>query len=164
MITDLVRLSSLHAPSSSAERCRLDEIARRAVAEVLDAYPGREIRIDASGSVDGSWDGGRLQQAVTNLLVNAVQHAPAPARIEVRACARDKVAELAVVNNGPPIPEELLPHVFEPFRHGGGDGSTGLGLFIVREIVRAHRGSVGVVSTPVETTFTVRLPREARGG
>jgi signal transduction histidine kinase len=160
MISDLVRLSSLHAPAPSAERCRLDEIARRAVAEVRDAYPDREIRFDASGPVEGTWDGGRLQQVVTNLLVNSVQHAPAPARIAVRASVRDRLAELTVSNDGPPIQDELLPHVFEPFRHGGANGSTGLGLFIVREIVRAHGGCVDVVSTPGQTTFTVRLPRE----
>ncbi|HET7752903.1 MAG TPA: HAMP domain-containing sensor histidine kinase [Anaeromyxobacteraceae bacterium] len=160
MITDLVHLSSLHAPAANAERCRLDEVARRAVAEVLDAYPGREIDVVADGAVEGAWDCGRLQQVVTNLLVNAVQHAPPPARIAVRASARERVAELAVANDGPPIPQELLPHVFEPFRHGGANGSTGLGLFIVREIVQAHGGSVDVVSDPQSTTFTVRLPRE----
>lgn len=162
MITDLVHLSSLHAPTPSAERCRLDEVARRAVAEVRDAYPGRDIRFAPGAEIEGSWDAGRLQQAVTNLLVNAVQHAPPPARVEVRAALRDNVGELAVWNDGPPIPQDLLPHVFEPFRHGGNNGSTGLGLFIVREIVRAHGGSVGVVSNESATTFTVRLPRDGR--
>jgi signal transduction histidine kinase len=163
MITDLVHLSSLHAPASCPEEtCRLDEVARRAVAEVQDAYPGRDIRLQADVAVEGRWDAGRLQQVVTNLLVNAVQHAPPPARVEVRICAREDVAELAVANDGPPISKELIPHVFEPFRHGGNDGSTGLGLFIVREVVRAHGGSVGVVSAPGDTTFTVRLPLGAR--
>jgi signal transduction histidine kinase len=159
MITELVHLSSIHAPAGSAELCRLDEVVRRAAAEVRDAHPGRDIRVDASAAIEGRWDCGRLQQVVTNLLVNAVQHAPPPAHVEVRAIERDHVAELSVANDGPPIATELLPHVFEPFRHGGSGGSTGLGLFIVREVVRAHGGSVGVVSTPEQTTFTVRLPR-----
>ena len=69
---------------------------------------------------------------------------------------------LRVHNEGPPIPPELLQEAFEPFRRGvaGGEGgSLGLGLFIVREVVRAHGGTVEVASAAGEgTTFTVRLP------
>jgi signal transduction histidine kinase len=70
---------------------------------------------------------------------------------------------ITVHNDGSPIPQDLLPVVFEPFRRGArrpDEGSVGLGLFIVREIVRAHGGSVELRSQPGEgTTFTVRLPR-----
>jgi signal transduction histidine kinase len=75
---------------------------------------------------------------------------------------------LTVHNQGPPIPEETLPALFEPFRRGTGQATEhpsglGLGLYIVREIVRAHDGSIEVASTAAEgTTFTVRLPRAAR--
>ena len=72
---------------------------------------------------------------------------------------------LIVHNHGSPIPEDLLPHVFEPFRSGPQEASNagdsmGLGLFIVREIVRAHGGTVEAESDAEHgTTFTVRLPR-----
>jgi phosphoserine phosphatase RsbU/P len=80
----------------------------------------------------------------------------------------DEAVRLAVHNGGAPIPEHLLATLFEPFRRGregDGDernGSVGLGLFIVHEIVRAHGGSVAVKSSAAEgTTFTVTLPKRA---
>jgi signal transduction histidine kinase len=67
---------------------------------------------------------------------------------------------------GEVISPEVLPHLFEPFRRGPGGGGTvavphlGIGLFIVRRIVQAHRGTVEVTSRPAEgTVFAVRLPK-----
>jgi signal transduction histidine kinase len=67
---------------------------------------------------------------------------------------------VAVHNDGPPIPAEVLPRIFEPFERGEAGGSgLGLGLYIVREIARAHRGEVEVVSAGgAGTTFTLTLP------
>ncbi|MGB7796248.1 MAG: HAMP domain-containing sensor histidine kinase, partial [Pseudonocardiaceae bacterium] len=70
---------------------------------------------------------------------------------------------LAVVDDGPGVPQDLLPHVFERFARGDSSrsraaGSTGLGLSIVDAVVAAHGGSVGVTSVPGHTAFTVRLP------
>ena len=144
----------------------LAEAARRAVAELQGIHLGRDLLLDAPlpAMVDG--DPERLAQMVSNLAGNAVQHAPpgAPVRVTVRAA--EGGVELAVHNGGPPIPEDILPEVFEPFRRGvrGPDpsGSIGLGLFIVREIVRGHGGEVDVRSSAEHgTTFTVRL-RPAR--
>jgi signal transduction histidine kinase len=67
---------------------------------------------------------------------------------------------VAVHNDGPPIPAEVLPRIFEPFERGeAGGAGLGLGLYIVREIARAHRGEVEVASsTGAGTTFTLTLP------
>jgi two-component system OmpR family sensor kinase len=75
----------------------------------------------------------------------------------------DGVALLQVSDNGPGIPRELLPNVFERFARGDSSrsraaGSTGLGLAIVSAVVHAHHGRIDVVSGPGETVFTVRLP------
>jgi len=71
---------------------------------------------------------------------------------------------MEVHNEGPPIPEGLLPHIFEPFRHGGAAPKAtpglGLGLFIAQQIVAAHGGSIEVQSKDEEgTTVRVRWPR-----
>jgi signal transduction histidine kinase len=71
-----------------------------------------------------------------------------------------------VHNEGPPIPAELLPRIFEPFRRATDGGhptpGLGLGLFIVQQIAHAHGGRVEVRSTRADgTTFTLRLPRSA---
>jgi sigma-B regulation protein RsbU (phosphoserine phosphatase) len=76
---------------------------------------------------------------------------------------------LKVTNEGMPIPGEMLDSIFEPLVHGSRkpahemSSGLGLGLFIVREIVRAHGGTIEVTSTAAEgTTFTVRLPRTSK--
>jgi signal transduction histidine kinase len=66
---------------------------------------------------------------------------------------------IEVRNEGAPIAAELLPQLFEPFRSGrAGGAGLGLGLFIAREIVRAHGGEISVASGPSSTAFTIRLP------
>ena len=69
---------------------------------------------------------------------------------------------VTVRNGGPAIPAEQLPNLFDAFRRGGkSPAGLGLGLFIVREIVRAHEGTIDVASSSEGTTFTMRLPRES---
>jgi len=104
-------------------------------------------------------------QVVQNLLDNAIKFSPTDKPVTVAYRGTEAEVALSVHNKGPPIQSELLPHIFEPFRQGTQGASTdrggvGLGLYIVREIVEAHGGSIRVQSTEAEgTTFTVRLPR-----
>jgi two-component system OmpR family sensor kinase len=108
-------------------------------------------------------DGSRLTQVLTNLLANARTHTPAGTTVTVGlAPARDGIA-LTVVDDGPGIPPDLLPHVFERFARGSAsrsreNGSTGLGLAIVDAVVAAHGGHVEVHSRPGRTEFAVWLP------
>jgi signal transduction histidine kinase len=136
-------------------------LVRRAVAELAAVHPSRQIRLVAPDSAPVSADADRLGQVVTNLVGNAIQHSPAQARVSVEIDGDDGAVSLAVHNEGPPIRAEMLAEIFEPYRRGesGEGGSLGLGLFIVREVVRAHGGEVTVRSSAGEgTTFTVRLP------
>lgn len=148
---------------AAADLC---EISRRTVAELRDVHPGRTIALDADGEAPLVADAERIAQVVSNLCANAVQHgAPGtPVEVVVRS-APDEVA-LAVHNVGPYLSPDLVEALFEPFRQGpaahDATGSVGLGLFVVREVVRAHGGDVQVRSAPGEgTTFTVRLPSAA---
>lgn len=144
----------------------LHELCRSVIEELLAAEPGRAIDVDLEGDGRGAWDPARLAQVVSNLVGNALKHG---ARYEpVRVSVRDGEEEivLKVENQGPVISPELLPVLFEPFHRGqvpgevAHDRGLGLGLYIVRQIVDAHGGSIAVESTAERgTTFTVRLPR-----
>ena len=146
------------------EAADLAAICRSVVGEVQTAYPQRVVDVQVEGDARGTWDRGRMERVVSNLLTNAVEHGHVdPVRASV-AGEPDRVL-LAVHNGGPPIPSALLPLLFNPFRRGAEPSKgLGLGLYIVREIVRAHGGTVDVRSSAGEgTTFTVALPRHVRG-
>jgi signal transduction histidine kinase len=102
---------------------------------------------------------------VSNLIGNAIQHSPEDGVVRMTLSGDEQVMIMRTHNGGAPIPREVLPHVFEPGRRGDARaGGLGLGLYIVQQIVLAHRGSIEVHSAQEEgTTFTVVLPRKARG-
>ncbi len=174
LVTDLIDFtsSSIGAglplkPAAADFRVVCDEVAR----EMRAAHPGRSVHCDLRGELGGTWDPHRLRQVVANLVGNALQHGSATEPVELAAdgTAAEAVV-LSVHNSGEPIPAELLPTIFNPLTRGRVSvrerrrpGSIGLGLYIVREIVAAHGGTVGITSTAAAgTTVTVRLPRNAR--
>lgn len=111
-------------------------------------------------------DGARLHQVVANLLSNARTHTPPGTTVTVALSTVDRIATLTVTDDGPGVPADLLPAVFERFARGDSSrsraaGSTGLGLAIVAAVVQAHHGHVTVASAPGRTRFTVRLPNTA---
>ncbi len=116
-------------------------------------------------------DPDRIQQAVWNLLTNAVRFTPRGGRVTATAQRAESFVEIDVVDTGLGISAEQLPHIFERFRqvdssttraHGG----LGLGLAIVRHLIEAHGGSVEAWSEGENrgATFRLRLPTSARGG
>jgi PAS domain S-box-containing protein len=148
----------------SSKPLNLHELARHVVEEVQLAHPERNILLRTTGDAHGAWDADRMAQVITNLVGNAVQHSPADSAVRVETRGLEAEVQLRVHNEGPPIPAEELPTLFEPFRRGrssgGGLGSVGLGLFISRQVVEAHGGLIEVRSQEGEgTLFTVRFPR-----
>ncbi|MBZ4415302.1 ATP-binding protein [Myxococcus sp. RHSTA-1-4] len=145
----------------------LFDAVRRTVEELRASHPGREVRLEVRGDGRGDWDADRLEQALGNLLANALKYSPPDTAVHVHAEGGPRGAVLRVHNQGAPIPAEELPHVFSAWRRGkrarpeGGSGSgLGLGLYITHQIVRGHGGDVEVASSaPGGTTFTVHLPR-----
>jgi PAS domain S-box-containing protein len=146
-------------------RTDLLSIARRVLDELSVANPQRELVLDSAGDLDGLWDANRLGQLLSNLVGNAVQYGRAgtPVTVRLDGGAAEHVL-LRVHNLGAPIPREVLPGIFEPFRRGtwsaAKPGNLGLGLYIARQIAIAHGGTLEVTSTERNgTAFVARLPR-----
>jgi PAS domain S-box-containing protein len=140
----------------------LQDVTRAVVQEVLAANPGREVDLAMRGDGRGRWDPARMAQVVSNLVGNAIAHgAPGqPVRISLDGDADE--LRLSVWNAGTPVPRELFPVLFEPFRRGAVPRTRGLGLglYIVKQIVTAHGGDIDVDSSAEKgTTFAVRVPR-----
>jgi two-component system OmpR family sensor kinase len=146
----------------------LVRLAREAAGDFAAADPARPLTSDLDESAVVVGDPIRLRQAIDNLLANVRAHTPSgtPARVSVRRNGR--WAEVTVADNGPGIPTQDQPRVFERFWRGDpargrtSAGGAGLGLSIVDALVRAHGGTVAVNSAPGQgTAFTMRLPLES---
>ena len=143
----------------------LDDVTRHVVDEVLQAHPERQVLVETGGDSHGEWDPDRIAQVLTNLVGNALAYSPPGTPVHVRTRSEPGSAVLEIHNQGTPISPELLPRLFEPLTRGAPttgqqSRSIGLGLYIVREILQGHGGTVDVASAAdTGTTFTVRLPR-----
>jgi signal transduction histidine kinase len=140
------------------------------VDELAVAHPRASLILDCRDDLDGMWDSDRLEQMISNLVANALQHGDPSKPVTVRATSDARSATLSVHNHGRAIAGSTLKAVFDPMVRssqlpGGSRKPTnlGLGLFIVRELVKAHDGVVRVTSTDRGgTTFVVTLPRGER--
>jgi len=143
------------------------EVARAAVETVRQSAASRKVEL--AMTVDGQpapvpGDPDRLQQAIANLLTNAVKFTPEGGRVGLRVAAGTDTVTIEVSDTGEGIAPEMLPHVFERFRQGGAGarskGGLGLGLAIVSHIVELHSGHVRAHSEGRGrgATFTVELP------
>jgi signal transduction histidine kinase len=138
-------------------------IAREVVDEVQAANPRCQIHVEIDGDLKGEWDAGRLKQMIANLLLNGIQYGTGDF-VKLKVTGENDFITLETYNEGPPIPPELLPSIFDPLVRGldsnRNQQGLGLGLFIVDEIVRAHHGTITVNSSRESgTAFVVRLPR-----
>ncbi|HEU0190436.1 MAG TPA: HAMP domain-containing sensor histidine kinase [Mycobacterium sp.] len=165
LVEDLLLLARLDS-GRPLEREPVD-LSRLAVDAVSDAHvagPDHQWRLDLPDEpVTVIGDAARLHQVLTNLLANARVHTGAGTVVTTRLRADGTQAVLSVIDDGPGIPEQLQPEIFQRFARGDASrsrkgGGTGLGLAIVSAVVKAHQGTIGVHSAPGQTEFTVRLP------
>jgi phosphoserine phosphatase RsbU/P len=143
----------------------LSEVVRAAVDELRAIHPQAHIEVQAD-RICGHWDPDRLSQVVSNLVTNAIHHGQGA--VDVRVRRTEASAALEVRNDGLPIPDDVLPRIFEPFRRASksenGSRGLGLGLFIAERIVVAHGGTIDVRSSQAQgTTFTISLPIAREG-
>jgi signal transduction histidine kinase/NO-binding membrane sensor protein with MHYT domain len=148
------------------EQMDLGEVVRDVVERFADeqALPHAMPSLRVEGTAQGLWDRIRLEQVVANLLANALRYGQGkPVDLTVRA--HDGEAFLQVKDRGIGIAPEARKRIFERFERASSRnfGGLGLGLYIVRQIVEAHGGTIEVESElGVGSTFTVKLPREQR--
>ena len=153
-----------HLPVSRAET-NLAEIARQVFDEVHLMHPARSGRVEHTGEATALLDPDRIAQVIGNLVGNAFQHSAADGVVRLATTGTADEMVIEVTNAGTPIPAGDLVRLFEPFERGAGAKtsaarSLGLGLYIARQIVAAHGGTIAVRSTDADgTIFTVRLPR-----
>jgi signal transduction histidine kinase len=149
----------------SPQPANLFDLCKQIIDSMEQLHPNRRFKLEVDGDTQGEWDRERVLQVVSNLLSNAVKFSNEGTPITVTLKGIDDRVELAVHNEGAPIPAEKLGHVFEPFMRGANSAAAreqglGLGLFIVDQIVRSHHGTVEVCSDAEHgTTFSVRWPR-----
>jgi len=172
MIRDLLEYTRTHLgkgiPVVQAI-CSVAGICREAVEEVRAGQPERRVILNVPEHLAGFVDSGRLRQALSNLLNNAVQHGAPDLPVTMTAIAgQDGEIVIAVQNFGEPIPADALQIIFDPLvqlrQKSAGQPeppstNLGLGLFIAREVALGHQGTLTVTSTRQEgTVFTLLIP------
>ena len=143
------------------------DVCTRAIGEHRAQNPDRLFEITLQEDLRGVWDSGRVEQVLSNLLGNAVQHGDPSKPITLRAEGNADWLIVRIHNFGEPIPEKIIHRIFEPMvqgderEHGKAlSAHAGLGLYIACTIVQAHGGSIRVHSSHAEgTTFEVCLPK-----
>jgi signal transduction histidine kinase len=163
MVSDLLDASRLEGGIFSLTRRSVDLVDL--VHDVLDGVKtdSREVTVRAPHELIVEADAARLSQAVQNLVGNAIQHTPdsAPVVVSIRERQGDDGAWAIVEihDEGPGIPQELLPQLFLRHAAGGDTAGLGLGLYLARGIATAHGGELTVDSEAGKgTSFTLSLP------
>lgn len=166
LVEDLLLLARLDAgrPLDS----RPVDLSRLALDSVTDARivaPSHHWELDLPAEpIIVIGDEQRLHQVVANLLTNARRHTPPGTTVTVAATSSDRSALLTIHDDGPGIPADLLPNVFQRFTRADtarnrSTGGAGLGLSLAQSIAQAHHGTLTLTSTPGNTNFTLALPR-----
>ena len=173
LVNDSLKLISVEQEGVrlKAERCSVNDLLSEITREAEPVAAASQVHlrvIPIPGDAELLADKGWLQQAVLNVVLNAVKFTPAGGRVQIKAQRTPGAVRFIVSDTGPGIPKEQIERIFEPFQRGDTkkEGS-GLGLTIVKRVVEAHGGEVSVDSRPGRgSTFTITLPRlvGARGG
>lgn len=170
IVGDLLDLTRCQmGPGIPVRRVSVDlmPVCERIVEEIQAFHPEAQVLFDANTAVLGTFDSARMEQVFSNIISNAVKHGDIHAPIAVALTVSDGALLFTVHNSGEPIPEDVLPFIFNPMgrfsqrsviEHGPTEG-LGLGLFIASEIVASHQGLIEVESDSVRgTVFRVTVP------
>lgn len=171
MVNDLLEFSRSQLGGKiplAPELANLEEICQAAAHDAGSVYPDAIIEVEVSGDVTGIFDADRLQQVLTNLLVNAAQYSAGQIPVVIAAQGTAETLKVKVTNHGPVISAANLKTIFDPLVQLPHDGkarkrlstSLGLGLFIAEQIVFAHGGAIAVESGALNgTVFSIEIPR-----
>lgn len=170
MVNDLLELvRSRLGKSLPIEPAPMDlaQAAKEAITRACAAHPECDPALEIVGDTQGVWDPRRLDQMLQNLIGNALQHGSDKRVVTLTLKGEADSVQLTVHNDGIPIPADAIPTIFDPLVRSASEAlgepttSLGLGLFIVKEVVNAHQGTIEVISNEADgTLFTVVLPRK----
>jgi signal transduction histidine kinase len=147
----------------------MEKICQSALENARASHPDCQFELLVAGPVLGDFDSDRLQQVFSNLLTNAAQYRGKDRGVTISVQGKPDAVIVKVKNYGSVIREDLFEAIFEPLvqlvkdgqQQGGASTSLGLGLFICREITKAHGGTIKVKSSEKSgTVFTVKIPNE----
>jgi two-component system sensor histidine kinase TrcS len=170
LVADLLLLSRLDERNDlDLEDVELCDLVEDAVTDVTVTAEEHHFEVELpDGELWMRGDRARLHQLLANLLANARVHTPPGTTVTtslrtLSGAAGATTVELTVSDDGPGVPPEMMPNLFDRFvradkARSRESGSTGLGLAIVRSIVEAHNGTVTAESRPGRTIFTILLP------
>lgn len=171
MVSDLLELVRCRLGKSlpiEPKPMDLADAAHAAIAEACAGNPECDPTVRVEGDTRGVWDAGRLGQLLQNLIGNALQHGLNKRDVTVTLHGEPDTVRLTVHNYGTPISANAIGTIFDPLVRsadeelGQPSTSLGLGLFIVKEVVDAHAGTIDVSSNETDgTLFTVVLPRNS---
>jgi hypothetical protein len=173
LLDDLVQFNRINLGQGlpvHRQTCDLTAVVAEEVAQLRAAYPDHRIDLAVHGSGAGSWDALCVQRLVGNLVVNAIKYGASDAAVRVVVDGAGEDVAIEVHNQGAPIDPATLESLFDPLTRGAHgertdsrDGGLGLGLYIAREVAKAHGGDITAQSEGGETVFIARMPRAARG-
>jgi signal transduction histidine kinase len=150
----------------TVEPMDLGKVTNDIVDELRTQQADARFHVTTNGDLRGRWDSDRLAQVISNLVGNALHHGTADKTIEINLDGSDGAVAFSIKNEGKTIPQALQNVLFDPFRRGDRQGNSsktaglGLGLFISKEIITGHGGSITVSSSDAAgTTLAFELPR-----
>jgi two-component system OmpR family sensor kinase len=165
LIGELLEVSRIDRGERRLERrvSEVTSVVKRAVSAATMAEPDAVFRVHAPEEVLALVDPRSVEQVVTNLLNNAERYSPRgePIEVDIRRKGIDKVL-ITVTDRGAGIPEAFRPHIFDRFSRGE-SGGLGLGLYICKELVEGHGGTIEAHSHGRGTRVEVVLPVGRRG-
>ncbi|MDB5745379.1 MAG: sensor histidine kinase [Massilia sp.] len=178
LINDLIDFTRTHLGPGIPIRVKqgsLVALCEEVVNELRTYHPEQLIELHVPPQLDAIFDEGRIAQVLSNLIGNAIQYGDADMPVTVRVASCDGDIVIAVNNRGAAIASDKLSSIFDPMVriaasvNAGTDDyvertSLGIGLFISREIIHAHGGTISLASTVADgTTFTLTMPRLPKG-
>jgi two-component system sensor histidine kinase KdpD len=163
-LLDVTRLGSGHV-RPRLDWCDVGDLIEVTVRSLERELAGRDLKLEIAEHLPlARLDFTLLQQALSNLLLNAAVHTPAGTGIVIQARAAPDELRLSVADEGPGLPPELLPRIFDKFFRAPNApaGGSGLGLAIVKGFVEAHGGNIAAANRPGGgAIFTITLPQTA---
>jgi len=163
-LLDVTRLDSGHV-RPRLDWCDVGDLVQTTVHSLERELAGREVKVELAEKIPlARLDYTLMQQALSNLLLNAVVHTPPGSPVLVQARHENSQLILSVADNGPGLPPESLPRIFDKFFRAPAApaGGSGLGLAIVKGFVEAHGGQISAANRPGGgAVFTIRVPQTA---